>query len=377
MNEKIRVPIIWFSFFMALMLFQVSYMNIGTITALGTLAISIITAFAHKSVDYRKLDMPMESILLLLFFIITTGVSLIRGEFPSFFGRFSAQILLCIVFLAFRPKLNQKESNYLYNVFVISALIYALLTIISCIQLGSLRYYHARIEILGAKLDPNFIGLPFVIASTLFLSKVFIEKRKIFWIIGYSVCAAAIVFTASRGNMVSLLIANAGVVIYSIFQRRSSVHRKVFFIILVLLMGYFSIHYFSTNLSLQWTRITSFEDASGNGRLILWENAIEAWKSSPLLGQGLGGMYRLHGKATHNTYLELLSETGLVGMLLFLSFLIRMLRRVFHCNKVLFCALIGMLVHIAFLDSIDNRCVWILLCWIALMPDVKLDRISN
>ena len=85
MNEKIRVPIIWFSFFMALMLFQVSYMNIGTITALGTLAISIITAFAHKSVDYRKLDMPMESILLLLFFIITTGVSLIRGYFPSLF----------------------------------------------------------------------------------------------------------------------------------------------------------------------------------------------------------------------------------------------------------------------------------------------------
>jgi hypothetical protein len=149
----------------------------------------------------------------LLFFIITAGVSLIRGGFPSFFDRFSAQILLCIVFLAFRPKLNQKENNYLFNVYVISASIYALLTILSCIQLGSLRYYHARIEILGTKLDPNFIGLPFIIASTLFLSNVFAEKRKVFWLIGYGICAAAIVFTASRGNMVSLLIANAGVVI--------------------------------------------------------------------------------------------------------------------------------------------------------------------
>ena len=45
MNGKIRTPIIWFGMFMALMLFQTSYMRLGTITAFTTLAMTIFATF--------------------------------------------------------------------------------------------------------------------------------------------------------------------------------------------------------------------------------------------------------------------------------------------------------------------------------------------
>ena len=68
-------------------------------------------------------------------------------------------------------------------------------------------------------------------------------------------------------------------------------------------------------------------------RVELWKAAVEEWKTSPVLGTG-SGTYLYYGRKfrtgriqndpvyTHNDYLELLAEYGIVGAALFLFFLI-------------------------------------------------------
>ncbi len=53
------------------------------------------------------------------------------------------------------------------------------------------------------------------------------------------------------------------------------------------------------------------------GRFDLWRQAIDMWFASPIFGNGMSAFYdRYHG-AAHNTYLQVLAETGLVGFALY------------------------------------------------------------
>ena len=77
------------------------------------------------------------------------------------------------------------------------------------------------------------------------------------------------------------------------------------------------------------TRLESF---SGNGRWLLWREALEETASAPLTGRGPGsfeGWWAQHRKAgdsafvqdAHSLYLETLAELGLVGFALLVAFL--------------------------------------------------------
>ncbi len=121
MREKIRAPIIWFSFFAALMLFQTSYMRLGTITAFVTLAATILVAFMSGNVSLRKFSLSRDSGSLLIFLLMVSMVTVISGSLPSGFSRFAAQIILCIVLIAMEP-INEREEEFIKTVFIIAAL---------------------------------------------------------------------------------------------------------------------------------------------------------------------------------------------------------------------------------------------------------------
>jgi putative inorganic carbon (HCO3(-)) transporter len=83
-------------------------------------------------------------------------------------------------------------------------------------------------------------------------------------------------------------------------------------------------------------RISMTTEGSGNGqfdssseeRLTLWRDALDMFERNPVTGTGFNTYEFMHRvgsyQDTHNYYLKVLAETGLVGMILFL-FLLRML----------------------------------------------------
>jgi putative inorganic carbon (hco3(-)) transporter len=71
-------------------------------------------------------------------------------------------------------------------------------------------------------------------------------------------------------------------------------------------------------------------DSSAQTRLVLWQDAIALFKRNPITGTGFE-TYEFMGRVgpyrdTHNYYIKVLAETGVVGMMLYLALLWRLVR---------------------------------------------------
>lgn len=365
MLHKIRTPIIWFGIFVCLMLFQTSFMKLGTITAFSTLVMIVITTFLGKYTSIRKFKFPIQSKCMLIFVILCTVTIMISGYTPNYFMRFIAQIFLFLVLLTLR--LNFQEKEFIEKLFIIAAVIYAILTIYSCIQNRNIRYIHSSILLFNTEIDPNFIGIPFVAASSIVLDKILIKKKKIINFSIYFTLIIAIVYTASRSNLICFIFSNMLIILNFLRKKETSLRIRIFWILLFIVVVIFGIRIISIRYSDQWSRMIEFGENSDNGRFDLWKQSFLYFFNSPLWGNGLGYMVLEYGKATHNTYIQLLCETGIIGFLLFMSIILTTLKKIrnYSIYLVLY---ITLLLQIAFLDALDNRCFWIVMCWLNMLP---------
>ncbi len=378
-QEKIRIPVLFFAMFVALMLYQTSGTSMGTVLAFFSIIGTVITALLSGMMNINRFYLSNESILLLLFLTITTISSLFLGPLPGYYARFAAQIVLFLTVVNIR--VNEREKRFLENVFISASVIYAILTIYSCVSMGDSRYYHGDIVLFDTAFDPNYIGIPFVATAALLLNRILRERKRVLSVCLYTVILIAIVYTASRGNFIALLLSNALVLLLYVFERNRRINsfwKKALIVAGVFLLSAVLIQSLSTVFDQQWQRMTLVDNASDNGRLHLWNQAFASWQERPLLGNGLQGMYRIYGKATHNTFLQVLSETGIVGFILYLAFIVGMIIKSYKNSKVYFCLVLGMLVQMTFLDALDNRCVWAVLCWMILLSLKKgSDPVDN
>ena len=185
------------------------------------------------------------------------------------------------------------------------------------------------------------IALPL---GLLFAGAVDKEKRIIYLFIA-GLMGVALVMTASRGGIISLVAEIIFLVIVTAIWRkpserrlrRSSRLKRVagriamtgallfsLFLGVILLGGEFSIARFIDTVN---------TDDPTTGRAHFWSVTVDIIKAHPYIGTGLGafgviytrydtrnGLYRL--EQAHNDYLQVLSDTGIVGGVLALSFVL-------------------------------------------------------
>lgn len=368
-EEKIRLVVISFSLFVALMLFQTSYMRLGTLTASATLLMTIGTYFLQGKGLRGRLSLNRASACLLMFLVYSVMLTLLKGMRPSGFVRYIAQIIMCL--LLFSVELNQREHDYLKKVFSAAATVYAVLIIQSYSANSRAGYYHQDVLLFNTAFDPNFIGIPLIAATVLLLDNVLNQRKWKLSVVMYTINVAAIVYTASRGSFVALVCSNLLLVALFLLKRNLRVGRKFLYLLIPVMVTLVLVQYLSMLFPTEWERVTSIDVGDGTGRLKLWRTALQDWWRAPVLGNGLGYAYAAHLKATHNTYLQVLSETGLLGFGLATAFVFPMLRKALKRDAVLFCMSIGVLVQITFLDAVDNRCLWILMSWVAMLPQER------
>lgn len=66
---------------------------------------------------------------------------------------------------------------------------------------------------------------------------------------------------------------------------------------------------------------TSISSSDIGGRVTLWKRAISLFLDHPILGSGSGTSPLIIGSVAHQTFLSILSETGLIGFITFISIL--------------------------------------------------------
>jgi O-antigen ligase len=215
-------------------------------------------------------------------------------------------------------------------------------------------------RLIGLLQDPNF----FVFYNTLFFSYYLCNVKSLKNKLGLILCVFANILTFSRGGiLVMALIFLLFIIIKNPIKQIKLVLGVVFslFVTVYVAIVYMKFDIFGILLS----RIEDLSQDGGSGRFELWGRALDFFSSHMIIGIGAFNYseYNLfqYGDSleVHNTFLDILSESGLVGMTCFCLFLFLLLFQLFqskiHKNKpYLFLAFIGMILQMGFLSVIIN-----------------------
>ncbi|WP_353150639.1 O-antigen ligase family protein [Flavobacterium sp.] len=221
--------------------------------------------------------------------------------------------------------------------------------------------------------NPNTVGVlaGLAIAFSLYFilnpSKTF-QKKGLLVLIVIPSFVNLIILSGSRGALISTVI----VVLFMFIMKKSTFIKKIIFIGLLVVISNYLIDKVKES-DLMFTRLTeSLEKGSTAGRSDIWEDVIELWKNRPLLGYGATGfeteMIIIYGsgKDAHNLFLYILVTSGLIGLCIFLYFIILHMKRAI--NSFIKGDVLIMVLLIFYLTTvlksggaINNKLMWLLL----------------
>jgi len=287
--------------------------------------------------DYYFRTLYHYEILLLLFYI-TYCLSGAFSQYPEASIRVIFGVILVVGFyfiMRFLLEITtiQAIENSITSVGIIFNGISLLLYLIGLVMSSGLTP-GVRLTSHGLLLDrdyPRLIGLLddpniFIFYNTLFFFWYLTNLKGYKNSIGLVLCIITNLLTFSRGGLVSLLLI---VILYMLFINFA---KKIPILIvsglsLTLISFVISFTKFDFNKVI-YSRIEDISTDGGSGRFDLWEQAINYFMSNPLFGIGaftFSEHYAFDNDKkiyVHNTYLEILVESGIIGFLLYSTFLL-------------------------------------------------------
>jgi O-antigen ligase len=155
-----------------------------------------------------------------------------------------------------------------------------------------------------------------------------------------------IIFSSSRSNLIGIFC--AGIIVVIMRMRPKPIH-IVYMVFIVLMAGLLIQlsplhHIISGTLR---SRETGSLDLSSLVRLYIWKGSLEHFWKAPILGKIFGtGMANFgtiqfssfiftikHASGAHNNFLHVLMETGICGLVLFMTYFIMVLIKLFKQSK--------------------------------------------
>ncbi|MGF0019630.1 O-antigen ligase family protein [Sporofaciens sp. SGI.106] len=360
-ERRIRPVIYVFILFEMVMLLQTTYSNLGTIVT-GALSGLLIMTYLMES-HYIKKNSSIVLIFCyagLLFFS-----TIFRTNITSKLFQFFVYVILFILLTSL--ELNDREARWILNGFVIASIFYSIMIILYRIN-NPTTYIHSRIVILGSEIDPNYIGLPLIVSFSILFYEVLHQDKKILKVLEILILTLAVLLTSSRGNFLSLAVCVFVNILFFLKSKTLAWYRKLMILVSTIIVFAVFYNYASSNYNSYLMRIFSFSsDDISNGRYALWNEAFDLLWANPIFGGGYEALGRAVNKGAHNTYVQLLCDTGIIGFAIFISFLFVQIKKSYKHNKCLFIGLIGLLCHSFFLGAISSRCFWVTLIMIVMI----------
>lgn len=173
-------------------------------------------------------------------------------------------------------------------------------------------------RMIGFNNDPNICAFANLIFFFYFFSKPHLINKVI-----SGLCFLTIIATMSRGGLFALILG-----IFSIFalKKGKSFFKYlvflVFFLLLITLV--YNLNYDSFQPFIE-KRLSGLN--TGGGRFNIWLNSFVAFQERPFFGYGIFTFKEVMSEAfndprhAHNTYIEVLLETGVFGLIFYISFL--------------------------------------------------------
>ncbi len=274
--------------------------------------IAVFLSFLSLSSTSSKLDGFF--LFLSYFAIFYLGIALFKNyEESKFFLKILTSLGLFLVFVSLYQKNNQID--YLYDFFVRERL-----------------HLEVSQRAFAIFTNPNNFAslLILIIPLSLFLCLNGETKvERILFALAFFLLFLGLVLTFSRGGYISFTISLFIFLISVTFKKTNKGKVTKFLIFFSPIFLSFIITYFAFQPS--FLKIFSLTlDSSVKHRLFLWLGAFKMISHNSLIGGGIGTFARLlplyqfqgaYSRWSHNTYLQILAETGVIGGIGFLSLL--------------------------------------------------------
>lgn len=234
--------------------------------------------------------------------------------------------------------------------------------------------------------NPNFLA-SFLVMSLLGMLALFLGekmvKKKLVWLAVIVINLWALVITQTRSAWLGLFV--GGILFFCLLSRQIIRQNKLWIIsgiiLLVCLGGYF-------NKNLKVKVIPSLNSQAIQQRMLMWRVSWKMFTKRPIIGQGWGtfgliypfqqagylkipkyAQLRTHAFQSHNFILNILAETGIVGLGIIIWLLISLLKTARQADsqcpeladKVLILACSGGTMAM-FVDNLLNKTLWIPTC---------------
>lgn len=294
-----------------------------------------IKQISFKQVNYFLI--PLIFYLLMEFFsssINNIYVSSILGTFNFKL----AQLLLILVLIVNHLYNSPRMLNFVLHAFIINILLLSILSIfgigISYDDNATLR--EGRLTMFGE--NPNIIGLKASLALIMVFYYFFEVKLKlkIILVVVMLPLLSMLIATASRGALLAMFF---GLAILLLIQQLTLV-KKVVLLGLGIIFSVWLFNYIMKSNELFASRMNVFIEEGNTGRNDLWDGAIQIIRDNLIIGVGRQGalpvMQQYIGRAMdpHNVFLYVLMTTGIIGFTFFMTFIIRLMYRLYLKFKI-------------------------------------------
>ena len=216
----------------------------------------------------------------------------------------------------------------------------------------------------GQQMDPNNCAAFLGIAVGLGAYSMFCEKKhRVLNAIVVLVNSGAIILTGSRGGFLLAVLLVAGAMLLPNWNMRTiglDIIKRMAVMIVVAFVGIVLLSRYTDILQDGLARLLAFDNYEGGSeRTDLWAIALKHIERHPLFGCGWGGYTIRNGMAIHNTYLTILCDTGMFGLVIFITPIIY--TGCYALNKRALSAVLILMISLVpacTLDSINKRYFW-------------------
>ncbi len=259
---------------------------------------------------------------------------------------------------------NKKELELVAFFYVVGSFMTLILLFVSGdLLLGWNAEGRRTIYINGKWQDPNGLAAYLVVGFLYFFDKMFSKK----WYAVPSILLSAAFFygilqTGSRGALIAII---ATIILVPIIKAEKKTRIKMIIGVAILVVAVYTIvaEFLPERLFNRLFNIETY--LGGSGRIRLWIAAMEEVFKRPIFGNGIASYLSYFSKllngeiAMHNTYLCVLFEVGVVGLVLFIiPFLVALYYPHKEKNSYVFSMVLCNMAIIFFLDAIYIRYIW-------------------